>query len=104
MTLRVLILNESGGYVAQCLEHDIAAQGSSVRETLTNFLDVLRGQVEFDLARNRTPLSNKKAAPPWYWQALKDADRLESPKSFESLATEQNLRGFGFIAAEAWVR
>jgi hypothetical protein len=101
MTLRVLVLNECGGYVAQCLEYDIAAQGSSVRETLTNFLDVLLGQIQLDRSQNRTPLSGKKEAPPWYWRALKDADRLESPKAFQSLTSEHNFNGF---AAEAWVR
>jgi hypothetical protein len=76
--LRVLLFQEGRDslWAAQCLEYDIVAQGGSIREALDNFRDVFEGQIAFDVFQNRKPLSGKKQAPPWYWQALRDATPL----------------------------
>src|SRR5882724_3126883 len=78
-TIRVLLLREGNGWVAQCLEYDIASQGGSIKKAVENFQEVFEGQIALDLQRNREPLAGKKQAPPWYWQALKEAEPLRNP-------------------------
>ncbi|MGB8682321.1 MAG: hypothetical protein WCD12_05510 [Candidatus Binatus sp.] len=79
-TLRVLLFEEHHkGWIAQCLEVDIAAQGSSMKEAMRNFQEVFATQVAFDLSKGREPLAGKKQAPPWYWQALEEAEPLQNP-------------------------
>jgi hypothetical protein len=78
-TLRVLLLNERGAWVAQCLEYDIAAQGKSIKDAISSFAEVLGGQITLDLKANREPLSGKKEAPSWYWRAFAEAEQLARP-------------------------
>ena len=102
-TLRVLLLKEDGGWVAQCLEYDIAARGDSIDEALISFRDTLLGQVELDSQRGREPFAGKKPAPPWYWQTLKHARRLADPITLKSSKEARSTPGFRLTSAEAWV-
>jgi hypothetical protein len=74
--LTVLLLEEGPAWVAQCLEHDIAAQGASMKEALEHFQEVFNAQVAYDLANKREPLAGKKRAPDWYWRARNYAEPL----------------------------
>jgi hypothetical protein len=105
-TLRVLLFEEHHkGWIAQCLEVDIAAQGSSMKEARKNFQDVFAAQVAFDLSKGREPLEGKKQAPPWYWQALDEAEPLQNP--IELKLPRSSWFGLSEIQttlAQAWVR
>jgi len=62
--LRVLIIQQSDGlWAAQCIDHDIAAQGKSIREAKTAFEQTIIGQILYDLKKNREPLAAFPAAP-----------------------------------------
>jgi hypothetical protein len=103
--IRVLLLKEGtdSSWVAQGLDYDIAAQGESIGEALGNFQAVFQGQVALDLQKGREPLAGKKAAPPWYWQALEQAKPLKEPITLKI----PRRSWFGFRRAtsgEAWVR
>jgi hypothetical protein len=100
-TLRVLLLNEKGGWVAQCLEHDIAAQGTSIKDAISSFVDVFGGQITLDLKANREPLSGKKEAPSWYWRAFREAEQLARPIRLP-LSERASLTRVD-STAEAWV-
>ncbi len=104
LTLRVLLLKEEGGWVAQCLEYDIAARGASVEEAQINFRDTLLGQLELDRQRGREPFAGKKPAPPWYWQTLQRSKRLADPISLKSPKKAPATPGFRLTSAEAWVQ
>ena len=67
--LRVLIIQHDGLWAAQCIDHDIVAQGKSIREAKTAFEQTIIGQILFDLARGREPLAAFPAAPA-HWQEL----------------------------------
>jgi len=104
--IRILVLKEGAGsgWVAQCLEYDIAAQGPSIRAAIENFRDVFQGQIALDLKKNREPMAGKKQAPPWYWQALEDAEPLRNPITLNlSKRSWLSFLGFGLTTAKAWV-
>jgi len=60
--LRVLLIQQSDGlWAAQCVDHDVVAQGKSISEAKKAFERTIIGQILFDLKHNREPLS---AFPP----------------------------------------
>ncbi len=69
--LSILVRNRGTRYVCQCVEKDIAAQGATVDEMLTDLLITLQGQIEWDRELGIEPLSQTPAAPDCYrriWQ------------------------------------
>ena len=50
MRLTAAVTNEDGGFVAQCLEVDVASQGESFEEALANLREALELYFE-DLGR-----------------------------------------------------
>lgn len=76
ITLSVLLLREDKGWVAQCLEYDIAAQGKSIKNAKKAFLETVAGQILLDIHHDREPLKDFKEAPPMYRQMFDNAERL----------------------------
>ena len=80
--MRVIILKEEPMWVAQCLEHDIAAQGVSIPEVKKAFLLVLASQIVVALASRRDPqefLDSFGPAPDYYHERFELAERLAEP-------------------------
>jgi hypothetical protein len=44
INVRILLMTEGRAYVVQCLEHDIAAQGTSAQDAVDSFLRSLAGE------------------------------------------------------------
>ena len=99
-TIRVLFFKEGETWVAQCLEFDIAAQGASIKHAREAFIEVFTGQISLDLSKNREPLSEKKQAPHWYWQWLRDAEPL---RDIELDDRQDSPAASVCRTAEAWV-
>ena len=60
--LRVLLLQQRDGlWAAQCIDHDIVAQGNSIGDAKRAFERTVVGQILFDLQHQRAPLA---AFPP----------------------------------------
>ena len=60
--LRVLLLQQRDGlWAAQCIDHDIVAQGHSIGEAKRAFERTVIGQILFDIKNDRPPLA---AFPP----------------------------------------
>ena len=74
--LRVLLIPEGRFWVAQCIDHDIAAQGLDMDGARRAFLKTLSAQILADLGAAREPLSSIQPAPDWYFQAYEQADEL----------------------------
>ncbi len=56
--LRVLLLQQRDGlWAAQCVDHDIVAQGNSVGEAKRAFERTVMGQILFDFKNGRAPLA-----------------------------------------------
>ena len=80
--MRVLIMREDPMWVAQCLEHDIAAQGRTIQETKKAFALAFAAQVAVAVAANEDPqafLNTFGAAPEYYHERFERAERLAEP-------------------------
>jgi len=80
LSLNVLIFQEGGSWVAQVIEHDMAAHGDSPYAALSAVFLVIQTHVNFDTRHRRKPFSNLKPAPDVYRQALKNARPLTPPQ------------------------
>jgi len=105
IALRVIYLRETDYWVAQCLEHDIAAQGKTLSEVEDAFRKTLVGQIVLDLRKGREPLEDIKPAPSIYWRKFREGLRLgvepnielpsEIPPAFmiEGITSETRILG-----------
>ena len=68
--LSVLVFREqrSGAWVAQALEHDITAHGSSIEEAKTAFERTVLGYFQLDGKYRREPLASLRPAPDAFWE------------------------------------
>ena len=79
--LSVLFIRQGDYWVAQALEHDIAAQGASLQLTQRTFEETLSGQIALDRKFGREPLKHLPPAPREYWDAFEAADKREVAKT-----------------------
>lgn len=62
--LRVLIFQQNDGlWAAQCIDHDIVAQGNTIREAKRAFEQTIVGQILFDIKNHKEPLASFPPAP-----------------------------------------
>ncbi len=81
-SVSVVLLREGERWAAQCLEWDIAAQGKSIPKVMDALEQTFVGQVIVDLRAGKQPLEGIPQAPRFYWNAFKDAPRLEDRRPF----------------------
>jgi hypothetical protein len=80
LDLSVLILRESGGWAAQCLEYDIAAQGRTKAKAKQAFEKTLIGQLIVDIKYDKIPLEGIPRAPKMYWDMIERAQSYQERK------------------------
>ena len=78
--LRVLLLQESDWFVAQCLEYDIAAQGKTVKDALYEFTRTLVGHLILTI-EDGAKLEDIPPAPAHYWRWFEDGTRFDSDET-----------------------
>ena len=66
-------------WVAQCLEHDIAAQGPTIEVAQDAFVRVLAAQIAVARHHGEEPLAAFEQAPSYYWERFERALRLADP-------------------------
>lgn len=71
--LSVLFIEGRHGWTAQCLEHDIAAQASSLNALFEELERVLVAQVALDESQGKKPFEGIGPAPEKYWEAFRNA-------------------------------
>lgn len=64
--------------MAQCLEHNIAAQGKTLHEAEEIFGRTLIGQLFLDSRRGKEPLQGIGPAPPMYWRKFEEGIGLKT--------------------------
>jgi len=80
LRLRVLLFRQADDvWVAQVLEHDMAAHGPNEYAALAAVQLVLQAHVNFDTRLQRPPLSRLQAAPAEFWDAYNHAEPLRMP-------------------------
>jgi hypothetical protein len=100
--VRVLLLIESKRWVAQCLDYDITAHGKTIPEAKNAFMSTFLSQMVLDYHAGASPLAGMKAAPKWYFDMYKRAERLDEPMLMvapadESLPEAPPMRGYAEV-------
>lgn len=75
--------NEPEAWIAQALEHDIAAHGRTIEQARVAFERTVQGYFQLAAKHHQEPLASLKAAPDTFWEAWKrvahkDTERLRS--------------------------
>ena len=91
IVISVLLFKEGDAWVAQGLEHDLAAQGPSIELVQRAFLSALAGQFKLDLQQKRAPLSHLQPAPMRYWRAWDQATAKTVMRAPAVTASEDQL-------------
>ncbi len=79
-TVRVLIFREGDHWVAQCLDHDIAAQARTIDALFSEFDRIFEATVEVRRRKGLPGVESLPPAPERYWDALKDAVEIQWPE------------------------
>ena len=76
--LRVLIFQAEYGWVAQCLDYSISAQGPTIKETKRRFGLTVLGQIILDIENDREPLKWLSQPPEHQEMYFENGERIES--------------------------
>lgn len=79
--LNILLLPDGKLWTAQCLEYDIAAQGTTIQEAISEFSKVLTFEVAYSHERGLAPLHDIPAAPQYYWKLFEEVGEPVIPRS-----------------------
>ena len=93
--VRVLMIEQDGGYTAQMLEMDFAARGATPDEALHCLERTILGHVRFNQMHKRSPLAGIKPAPQYFWDKwraleLESSDVPDIPDAYIINATVQS--------------
>ena len=86
--VNILLCHEGESWAAQCMEYDIAAQGTSIDEALERWETVFFAYVAEDLAAGREALRDMPQAPKEYFERMRDAKPLSGSRPIH---TPENL-------------
>ena len=76
--LRVLLLCDEGTWTAQCLEHDVAAQGKTIDRAVSELQRTLVAEVCLCTSQGARGLERIARAPRYYWRKYHEAgERVE---------------------------
>lgn len=93
MYLTVLFVREGDFYVAQALEHDIAAQGSSIQKAKEAFEHAFVGRILLDRRMKREPLSTLGRAPQRFWAIFTDLVKQHTALTTEPVDVSDSIPG-----------
>lgn len=78
MELDVLLFQETGSWVAQCLQYDIAAPGRKIDDAIYELQRIICGQIVVRKELNLPPIEQAlPRAPEIYWKLYHQAARIE---------------------------
>ncbi len=87
--LRVLLFIDSGAWIAQCLEHDVCAQGRTEGQAVKNLHDTLGLHRFLDAKLNAEPLADVQWEIP---RELEERFRKGKPWTASDLAATLSIR------------
>ena len=67
LRLTIIVRRSGGAWIAQCLDHDIAAQGPTLDDCKLRFMRTLSSRIIRDLKNGRRPLADLPPAPRVYY-------------------------------------
>ncbi|MCG3117119.1 MAG: hypothetical protein LLH30_15730 [Candidatus Manganitrophus sp. SA1] len=74
--LKIVIFQQAEWWVAQCLEHNIAGQGKTLREAIYQFQTAFASELAI-CKEIGGKLEDIQAAPAIYWKMFEGAERIE---------------------------
>ena len=72
----VVLFQEEGGWVSQCLNYDVAAQGDTIAEAREALAQTLAEHIVLAVHHGEQPFAGIPPAPIEYWAKFRDAERL----------------------------
>ncbi|HZS42023.1 MAG TPA: hypothetical protein VFF06_34580 [Polyangia bacterium] len=93
----VILRDEKGWLICQCLEHDICVQAMTMPDLIQALVRNLKAQIALDLDRGDQPFANIPRAPDRFFQiydylAMKIASGISPIKMADSEVLEPELR------------
>ena len=76
--LSVLLIKDHGVWAAQCLEHNIAAQGATTQEALLELSRTVAAEIALRAEKGMEGLAGIPRAPDLYWRMFGASDRLRT--------------------------
>jgi predicted RNase H-like HicB family nuclease len=76
LKIRAVLFQEEGWWVAQCLEHDIAAQARTRDDLLYELERILVGHFFISAEKGKIPFANLPRAPRRYWVMYEQAEPI----------------------------
>jgi len=67
LSIRAVVFQEGGRWIAQCLEYDLCTSARSRRELTRALASQLRLQIILDLAKGNEPFQGLPRAPQRFW-------------------------------------
>jgi hypothetical protein len=81
ITFRVVMFKSGDSWVAQCLEHDIAAQAKTPQDVPYQLERAIVGHLAIAKHQVLVPFENVPKAPERYWKMFKSGLKVEAPKT-----------------------
>lgn len=76
MNLNVLLMKDGDAWSAQCLEHNIAAQGETTDAAILELTRTIVGELALRAEREQEGLADIPRAPDMYWEMFGRANSL----------------------------
>jgi hypothetical protein len=81
--INILIFQEAGGWVAQCLQYDVAAQAETVPDLFREILRALASHVTLNIERGRAPFADLGEAPDKFWIMYGEASPIDESNTID---------------------
>lgn len=92
VNLRVLVFQDQGFYIAQCLEYDIAAQAKSFPDLKKAFACTVLGQIKIQLELGQEPFFGIPKAPKCFWKEYEEkAEGLRSKQTIQARSRQMSI-------------
>lgn len=89
--VRVLVFQEDGAWVAQCLEYDVGAQAASLEELRVRFDAVFMAECHESLKVNGKPFAGIDPAPEHFQNMWDQTSGVFTPKNAASNAPRYEM-------------
>lgn len=74
--IRLLLFQELGEWVAQCLEYDIVAQGSTIDEVQNSWTHMFLGHIALSEENKVELMHGVPISPKIYWGKFEEAEKI----------------------------
>jgi len=68
LSIRAVVFQENGRWIAQCLEYDLCTSAGDRKELTRNLASQLRLQIMLDLIKGERPFQGLPRAPQKFWE------------------------------------